>query len=191
MLNVQRLGSRPVLDEPVGQERADVFNQAAMAEIYDTYYERIYNYIYHRLGDQNLAEDMAGEVFLRMLESVRGERAWRTSLTGWLYRIAHNLVIDHYRRRGRRDETGLDERLVADERTGVPKASLETLMTQQQLRAALVYLTEEQQEVIVLKFVEDLSNNEIADIMGKTEGAVKALQHRALTTLRRVLEGGQ
>lgn len=178
-------------EEPFGLDRAGTFDQATLGQIYDAYYERIYSYIYHRLGDANLAEDMAGEVFLRMLESVRGERAWRTSLTGWLYRIAHNLVIDHYRRRGRRDETGLDERLMSDDRTGVPRTSLEHLMTQQQLKAALVFLTDEQQEVVILKFVEDLSNNEIADVMGKTEGAVKALQHRALTTLRRVLEGGQ
>lgn len=168
---------------------AGPFDQAEMAEIYDGYYERIYAYIYHRLGDSSLAEDMAGEVFLRMLESVRGDRGWRTSLAGWLYRIAHNLVIDHYRRRGRRDETALDERLMSDDRTGMPRASLENLMTHQQLRAALVYLTDEQQEVVILKFAEDLSNSEIADIMNKTEGAVKALQHRALTTLRRVMEG--
>ncbi len=190
MINVQRLESRAVNDEPFVLNRVGAFDQATLGQIYDAYYERIYHYIYHRLGDASLAEDMAGEVFLRMLESIRGERAWHSSLTGWLYRIAHNLVIDHYRRRGRRDETGLDERLIADERTGVPKVSLENLMTQQQLKAALHYLTDEQQEVVILKFVEDLSNNEIADIMGKTEGAVKALQHRALTTLRRVLEGG-
>ena len=176
-------------EEPFGMGSAGPFDQAELAEIYDAYYERIYAYIYHRLGDPHLAEDMAGEVFVRMLESIRGERAWRSSLTGWLYRIAHNLVIDHYRRRGRRDEMGLDERLVSDDRTGVPRASLDHLMTHQQLRAALVYLTDEQQEVVILKFSEDLSNNEIADIMGKTEGAVKALQHRALTTLRRVMEG--
>lgn len=180
-------------EEPfgVGIASAAAFDQAELAEIYDAFYERIYTYIYHRLGDPNLAEDMAGEVFLRMLESVRGDRAWRNSLTGWLYRIAHNLVIDHYRRRGRRDEMGLDERLVSDDRTGAPKASLEHLMTHQQLRAALFHLTDEQQEVVILKFSEDLSNNEIADVMGKTEGAVKALQHRALTTLRRVLEGAE
>jgi RNA polymerase sigma-70 factor, ECF subfamily len=167
------------------------FDQAALGQIYDAYYERIYNYIYHRLGDATLAEDMAGEVFLRMLESVRVERAWRTSLTGWLYRIAHNLVIDYYRRRGRRDEGSLDERIVADDRSGSPRVSLETMLTQQQLRTALYHLTDEQQEVVILKFGEDLSNAEIAEIMGKTEGAVKALQHRALTTLRRVMEEGR
>ena len=176
-------------DNPFGPGRTGMLDQTALGQIYDSYYDRIYSYIYHRLGDASTAEDMAGEVFVRMLESVRDERAWRTSLTGWLYRIAHNLVIDHYRRRGRRDEMELDERLLSDDRTGVPKQSLEVLMTHQQLHAALVYLTEEQQEVVILKFVEDLSNGEIADIMGKTEGAVKALQHRALTTLRRVLEG--
>lgn len=177
-------------EQPFGLvDRAGTLDQATLGQIYDDYYERIYNYIYHRLGEASLAEDMAGEVFLRMLESVQTDRAWRTSLTGWLYRIAHNLVIDHYRRRGRHDESELDERIAADDRIGTPRVSVEQMLTQQQLSLALVYLTDEQQEVVVLKFVEDMSNGEIAEIMGKSEGAVKALQHRALTTLRRVLEG--
>ena len=98
MINVQRLESRAVNDETFVLNRVGAFDQATLGQIYDAYYERIYHYIYHRLGDASLAEDMAGEVFLRMLESIRGERAWHSSLTGWLYRIAHNLVIDHYRK---------------------------------------------------------------------------------------------
>ena len=177
-------------EQPFGLvDSAGTLDQTTLGQIYDDYYERIYNYIYHRLGEASLAEDMAGEVFLRMLESVQSDRAWRTSLTGWLYRIAHNLVIDHYRRRGRHDVTELDERVTSDERTGAPRISVEHMLTQQQLTLALTYLTDEQQEVVVLKFVEDMSNSEIAEIMGKSKGAVKALQHRALTTLRRVMEG--
>ncbi len=164
---------------------AGEYDPIALGEIYDEYYGRIYAYIYHRLGDSRVAEDLAADVFLRMLESVKAERAWQTSLTGWLYRIAHNLVIDYYRRQSKRDGPSLDERLVAAAESATQR--LDALLVQDQLRAAIQSLTEEQQQVVVLKFVEDLNNAEVAEVLGKTEGAVKALQHRALVGLRRVL----
>lgn len=168
-------------------ERAGAYDPVALAEIYDQYYNRIYTYIYHRLGDAGLSEDLTAEVFLRMLESVKASRAWHTSLTGWLYRIAHNLVIDHYRRQAKREGPELNERIIpaADN----PVLSFEKLLSEQQLREAIHTLTDDQQQVIFLKFVDDLSNAEVADILGKTEGAIKALQHRALASLRRALEG--
>jgi RNA polymerase sigma-70 factor (ECF subfamily) len=166
-------------------ERAGEYDPVILGQIYDEYFGRIYAYIYHRIGDARVAEDLAADVFLRMLESVKAEKGWQTSLTGWLYRIAHNLVIDHYRRQSKRDGPSLDERLVAAAES--TSLRIETLLTQEQLRTAIQTLTEEQQQVVVLKFVEDLSNAEVAEILGKTEGAIKALQHRALVTLRRVL----
>jgi len=167
-------------------ERAASLDPTALGQIYDTYYSRIYAYIYHRIGDARAAEDLAADVFVHMLEAVRDQKAWRTSLTGWLYRIAHNLVIDYYRRRSKREGPPLDERIVgtADEH----KLSLEALLTRERLRMTIQRLTEEQQQVIFLRFVEDLSNAEVAEVLGKTEGAIKALQHRALTTLREIME---
>ena len=77
------------------------YNAAALGEVYDRYEAKIYSYIYRRTGDQSLAEDLTAQVFLKMLESIRNRKAWHSSFSGWLYRIAHNLVIDHYRRRDR------------------------------------------------------------------------------------------
>ena len=161
-------------------------DQKELGEIYDLYADRIYHYIYVRVGDQRLAEDLSAEVFIRMLEAVRVSAGWHTSLSGWLYRIAHNLVVDHFRRKPQREVLELDERIVSTE--GSPLSVVEKRLTQQKLRSALRNLTEDQQQVIVLKYMEGLSNLEVAQVMDKTEGAIKALQHRALASLRRVLE---
>ena len=172
-------------DETRRLDTAGEYDPVVLGQIYDEYFGRIYSYIYHRLGDSRVAEDLTADVFLRMVESVKAEKAWQSSLTGWLYRIAHNLVIDYYRRQSKRDGPSLDERLVAAVES--PSLRMDTLLVQDQLRAAIQTLTEEQQQVVVLKFVEDLNNAEVAEVLGKTEGAVKALQHRALIALRRVL----
>jgi RNA polymerase sigma-70 factor (ECF subfamily) len=173
------------LSEAELRERAIALDPAALAEIYDGYSGKIYSYIYHRCGDASLAEDLAGDVFVRMLEAIRTDRAWQTSLQGWLYRIAHNLVIDHFRRASNRDGVELDERWMAAE---MPTHSYEVLFASNQLRLGMRFLTDEQQQVVVLKFVEGLANAEVAEILGKTEGAIKALQHRALTALRGIVE---
>nr|MBC7244352.1 sigma-70 family RNA polymerase sigma factor [Chloroflexota bacterium] len=167
-------------------KRAREYDQAAIAEIYDRYSLRIYNYIYHRLGNAPLAEDLTATVFLRMLEAIRSSRAWQTSFSGWLYRIAHNLVVDHFRT-GRRDDVPLDDWPVASHEH--PADVAERSLTQQRLRAAITQLTEEQSLVITLKFLEGMSNAEIAQLMGKSEGAIKSLQFRALAALRRLIGG--
>jgi RNA polymerase sigma-70 factor (ECF subfamily) len=167
-------------------ERASALEPAALEGIYDGYAAKIYSYIFHRTGDSTLAEDLTGDVFVRMIESIRSGRPWNTSLQGWLYRIAHNLIIDHYRRQTKRDGPELDERWMASEN---PTLSFEGLFQSNQLRIAMRFLTEEQQQVVALKFVEGLSNVEVADVLGKTEGAIKALQHRALSSLRKIVEG--
>jgi RNA polymerase sigma-70 factor (ECF subfamily) len=166
------------------RKRAAALEPEALSEIYDQYSGKIYSYIYHRTGDSRVAEDLTGDVFVRMLEAVRSDRAWTTSLQGWLYRIAHNLVVDHFRRQSKRDGPELDARWMASED---PTNSFEGLFSSHQLRIAMRFLTEEQRQVIVLKFGEGLSNAEVAEVMGKTEGAIKALQHRGLEAMRRVV----
>jgi RNA polymerase sigma-70 factor (ECF subfamily) len=173
-----------MLDEAALRDRAAALEPVALTEIYDTYAVKIYSYIYHRTGDSALAEDLTGDVFIRMLEAIQSDRGWNTSLQGWLYRIAHNLVVDYFRRRSKRDGVELDERWMAAEN---PTTSFEGLFSSHQLQTAMRFLTEEQQQVIILKFVEGLSNSEVAEVMDKTEGAIKALQHRALAALRRVV----
>ena len=173
------------MNEAALRERATALEPAALEEIYDTYAGRIYNYLYHRTGDSSLAEDLCGDVFIRMIESIQAGRPWNTSLQGWLYRIAHNLIIDHYRRQAKRDGPELDERWMAPQSYG---ETFEGLFHSNQLRVAMRFLTEEQRQVVVLKFVEGLGNVEVAEVLGKTEGAIKALQHRALASIRRIID---
>jgi RNA polymerase sigma-70 factor (ECF subfamily) len=171
--------------EQVRFEQAGQYDPIVLAEIYDEYSVKIYNYIYHKTGDRALAEDLMADVFLRALEAIQDDKGWTSSLQGWLYRIAHNLVVDHYRRQSKREGPPLNERIAATDDRSVQIA--ERILSGGKVRSALEHLTEEQQQVIVLKFAEDLSNREVAEILGKTEGAVKALQHRGLAALRRVL----
>jgi RNA polymerase sigma-70 factor (ECF subfamily) len=170
------------VEEAALRKRAAALDEEALAQIYDRYATKIHSYIYHRTGDTAAAEDLTGDVFVRMLEAIQSERAWTTSLQGWLYRIAHNLVVDHFRRQSKRDGPELDERWMAAEDFST---TFEGLFSSNQLRTAMRFLTEEQRQVVVLKFAEGLSNSEVAEVMGKTEGAIKALQHRGLEAMRR------
>lgn len=167
-------------------ERVQEYDPSALAEIYDLYAGRIYNYIYYRLGDEALAEDLTGTVFAKMLEAIRGSKSWSTSFSGWLYRIAHNLIVDHIRRTQQNGRQGaVDPTPGADQD---PARLVEHRIEHERLRHALQQLTGDQAQVITLKFAEGLSNAEIARIMGKSEGAVKSLQFRAVAALRRILE---
>jgi len=176
-----------VPDEASLLERARRQDQVALGEIYDLYARKIYAYLYHRLGDRSLAEDLTAEVFLKMLEAAHSAHFARVSLAAWLYRIAHNLVVDYLRRQPQRETLSLHEDmgLVA----GDAAAEVDKKLRQDRLRAALQHLTEEQQQVVFLRFGEGLSAPQVAEVLGKTEGAVRALQHRALDTLRHILEG--
>jgi RNA polymerase sigma-70 factor (ECF subfamily) len=169
-------------------ERASRAEPAALGAVYDQYADRIYAYIYRRVGQAEVAEDLTGQVFMRMLEAIRRDQGWRSSFSGWLYRIAHNLVVDYYRRRGRVTLIDIDEATPIRATEGDPVRSTESLLNREQLRAALLQLTEEQAEVITLRFMEERSIAEVADLMDKTEGAIKALQYRAVLALRRVMQ---
>ena len=169
-------------------ERASRAEPAALGAVYDQYADRIYAYIYRRVGQAEVAEDLTGQVFMRMLEAIRRDQGWRSSFSGWLYRIAHNLVVDYYRRRGRVTLIDIDEATPIRATEGDPVRSTESLLNREQLRAALFQLTEEQAEVITLRFMEERSIAEVADLMDKTEGAIKALQYRAVLALRRVMQ---
>ena len=169
-------------------ERASRAEPAALGALYDQYADKIFTYIYHRVGQAEVAEDLTGQVFMRMLEAIRSGQGWRSSFSGWLYRIAHNLVIDYYRRRGRVTLVDIDDATPLRATHGDPVRSTETLLDREHLRAALFQLTEEQAQVITLRFMEERSIAEVADLMDKTEGAIKALQYRAVLALRRVMQ---
>jgi RNA polymerase sigma-70 factor (ECF subfamily) len=160
----------------------------AMAALYDAYVDRIYRYILYRVENVDSARDLTSEVFLRLVRSLHSFQPRETPLLGWLYRVAHARVIDHYRRNDRAKEYVSLEIL---ERHASGEDDLESdLMRsneQQAVVAALKLLTHEQQQVILLRFTEGLDLQQTADALGKTVGAVKVMQHRAVQALRRAL----
>jgi RNA polymerase sigma-70 factor (ECF subfamily) len=174
-----------VTDEGSLLERARAYDEEALAELYDRYAPRMYAYIYRRVGDAGLAEDLTGELFLRVLRSISSKQAWRDSFRAWLYRIAHNLVVDHFRRLPSKPEVPLGPKV--EGAGGDPMAAVESRQAREVLRAATRRLTPEQQEVLALRFGEGLTAAETGRVIGKTTGAVEALQHRALASLRRIL----
>lgn len=176
-----------------GAQRKD---RAAIDRLYDLYADKVFRYIWYRVGDRDIAEDLTMDVFLRFLQHIPRFRLNRrrpvASFSAWLFRIAGNRVIDHYRRQQRRPETELEETMPLEPNAPTPVeqalASVEREEKAELLREAIADLTDLQQQVILYKFVEGLSNNEVARMIGKSEGAVKSLQHRALATLQRTLQ---
>jgi RNA polymerase sigma-70 factor (ECF subfamily) len=156
-----------------------------LAQVYQSYHAAIYRYIYHHLGDAQTAQDLASDVFRRFLQALRNGGGPTRQLQAWLYRVAHNLIVDELRRRKHRDHQSLDD-APGDVCDGA--SNLDNLVgnaiAMERVRCALLALTDEQRQVIVLKFLQGMSNAETAEITGKTIGAVKSLQHRALDTLR-------
>lgn len=170
---------------------ASNFDERALLELYDRYEARIYSYIYRRTGNESLAEDLTAQVFLKMREAIRSEKAWHSSFSGWLYRIAHNAVIDYYRQRDRQPHVALEETLTTVATEHNPVVMAEVSLDADRLRFAIGRLTEEQAEVITLRFLEGYSISEVAIILDKTEGSTKALQYRAVSNLRMLLERGE
>jgi RNA polymerase sigma-70 factor (ECF subfamily) len=166
-------------------QRAQAYEEAALSTLYSTYYPRIYNYAFLHLGDVQSAEDLASEVMLKLLESIQKYQFRGMPFSAWVFRIARNKLIDLHRRRRRRGEVDLTEPLAAMQIS--PQALAERALDRGQIQLALKYLTEEQRQVIVLKFIEGFDNGSIARILGRSEGAVKSLQHRALHSLRRIM----
>ncbi len=157
-------------------------------QIHELFYPEIFRYLRFRLQDEQLVEDLAGEVFLRFLDALHKGRGPDRNLRGWLLGTASNLVVDHLRRKYRRKEQPLEEKhensLVEN---GTPESTWETASLQKDMREALKKLTPDQQHVLALRFADDRSLEETALVIGKNVNAVKALQFRALGTLRRYL----
>lgn len=164
--------------------RAKSADPHALATIYERYSPAIYRYIYYRVGDVELAEDLHAEVFLRMIEGMERyeDRGW--PISAWLYRIAHDRTIDSLRRKYRRKQVPLE---VWSDTCDGPDMEIEGEIDHEELWQSIGQLTETQREVIVLRFINNLSVQAVAERLGRTEGAVKALQHRALQTLNRLM----
>lgn len=163
----------------------------ASDRIYTLYADRIFRYLYARLGQREVAEDLTADVFVRMLRELPRYRINSTrpvaAFSAWLYRIAGNLLTDHYRRQQHRRHLDIADHIEVAGDDVEPFQYAAASETRQSLWRALAQLGEEQQRVVLYRFGDHLSVRDIAVAMGKTEGAVKALQHRALESLRRIM----
>ena len=165
--------------------RAQQYDEAALESLYQVYYPKIYSYAFLQMGDIQAAEDLASDVMLKMIESLKGYRFKGLPFGAWVFRIARNRLIDLHRRRRRRGEVDLSETLSST--LANPQALTERALERGQLQVALKHLTDEQRQVLVLKFIEGFDNRSVGRSMGRSEGAIKSLQHRALASLRRIL----
>lgn len=180
-------------------ERAQRGDGDAFEQLYRTYVDRVHAYIVFRVREQELAEDLTQEVFIQALRALDGFD-WRGSLAPWLLRIARNTVVDHWRRLGRRKDRGLsvaeagedgdEDSLIGrmpDVQSEEAVVKAEQAIDRQRFAVAAAGLTNLQQQVLALRFSAEMSIKETAEIMGRSEGAIKNLQHHALRALRREL----
>ena len=160
-------------------------DSASFAALYEHFYDKILRYVSFKTGNSNESEDIAEDVFLKMLESIGSFRWQGHPFSSWLFRIAHNLVVDHFRKRGRRKQVPLDDvsGLVGATSQDID-GRLDTKVTLFKVQDAMSELTALQREVISLRFAAGLSIMETAQAMGKKENAIKALQHAAIKKLR-------
>ncbi len=161
---------------------------AAFGILYERYVDRIYSYIYYRTGDAREAEDLTARVFHRALAYMPKFNQRGAPFIAWLYRIAHNLVANWRRDRGRHPESPLDTLVGIHTTDATPHAQAERAENERLLLDAMRQLPAERQQLLILKFVDGLSNLEIGHILGRSEGAVKSLYHRTLLALRDELE---
>lgn len=176
----QNLTERPDADLVV-MARDD---NEAFGVLYERYVKKIYNYIYYRTGNHHDAEDLTALVFYRAMGHIETYTERGVPFQAWLYRIAHNLVANWHRDRGRRKVIALEEFAGPGPQSEIPDAYAEDKEEREILLETIRRLPEERQQLLILKFIERMSNAEIGDIMGRTEGAIKSLYHRTLTALR-------
>jgi RNA polymerase sigma-70 factor, ECF subfamily len=166
--------------------RAQNGDREALEELYLLHFDRIYSYLHMSVGNRHDAEDLTTQTFLKMLESIKRFRWQSAPFSAWLFRIAHNLAMDHFRANRRwQPEEDVPEPPGETE----PSAELAAFQSigRQSMLELIEELSHEQQQVLTLKFVFNLPNGEVATILGKTEGAIKSLQHRALVSLQKQL----
>jgi RNA polymerase sigma-70 factor, ECF subfamily len=156
----------------------------AFGQLYARYMDRIFNYVYYRTGNLHDAEDLTARVFQRAMNHIHNYTDRGVPFSAWLYRIAHNLVANWHRDRSRRQEIPLDDLPVLPTKGDHPERNLLRSQEQEALLKLIRRLPPERQNLLILKFVENMSNAEIGAIMGRSEGAVKSLYHRTLLALR-------
>lgn len=159
----------------------------AFGKLYETYVEKIYNYIYYRIGNQQEAEDLTAKVFHRALNHIPNYNNKGVPFAAWLYRIAHNLVANWYRDHKRRKVVALEQVTLSAKKEENPHQAAERSDSHELLLAAIQKLPPERQQLLTLKFIERMSNADIGRVMGRSEGAIKSLYHRTLVSLKELL----
>ena len=163
-------------------ERARQFDPDALRALHNRLYEPVQRYVHFKVSDPQAGEDLTSEVFLRVLEALKQGKMWKTTPDAWIFGIARNVVADHYRKTRRRSEVALDERLATPDEQDATQRII-VAEQHEELAQAITRLTDEQRDVVLLRFMEGLSINDVAEVLNKTPGAVKGLQHRALRAL--------
>ena len=175
-----------IIDEEALVEQAKQ-DPEAFGKLYELYVDKIYSYIYYRVGNRHDAEDLTAKVFFRALNHIPNYKNKGSPFAAWLYRIAHNLVANWYRDHKRRQEVGLDSLALNGAKQETPQQVAERTNGRDILLEAIQKLPTERQELLTLKFAEKMSNAEIGQVMGRSEGAIKSLYHRTLVALKELL----
>lgn len=188
-----------ISDEELAQllRRAQGHDPAAFDRLYELYAERVYRYVWYRVRDPEIAKDLTADIFERVIQKIStfqvSAQDTVAGFSGWLFRIAHNDVYHHYVRREREEAILVPEEKASEQQSeAIDLSSLaEKHERKAALRDAIVQLPIDQQEVLILRFWEQLSHAEVANLMGRSEGAIRVLQHRALKALRAALASDQ
>ncbi len=165
----------------IEQARTD---KEAFGQLYEIYVDRIYNYVYYRTGNVADAEDLTAKIFMRAMQHIHRYVDKGVPFSAWLYRIAHNLVANWYRDNSRRKVISLDDVSNWRVQEDGPEFAAQLTEDKDALLQAIRRLPADRQELLILKFVERLSNAEVGEIMGRSEGAIKSLYHRTLLSLK-------
>lgn len=176
-------------DELLLLHRAKSLDQDALAQVHEQYYDAIYRYVAYRVNDLQTAEDLTSEVFIRFLHAIQQKNAPQNTIRGWLFGAASLILKEHYRKKKRTQLTELNE-AIADE-WEEPTEKIEIREDKQALRQALSDLTEDQQQVLALRFGYEMPIRDVAQTMNKSEGSVKMLQLRAIAALTRMMTGSE
>jgi RNA polymerase sigma-70 factor (ECF subfamily) len=176
----------PTSDEAELVQRAIDHDPEAFGRLYDIHVDSVYRHVYYRVGNEQDAEDLTQQVFLKAWQAIDRYRRKASPFIAWLMTISHNLVVDFYRTR--KDKAYLEAEILADGPASNPEQAAETSLEQQRLRRAILKLGSDEQQVVILRFVEGFEFAEIASVLNKKEGNVRVILHRALVKLRSILE---
>jgi RNA polymerase sigma-70 factor (ECF subfamily) len=180
------LCEKPTSDEATLVQRAVGHDPEAFGELYDIHLDRVYKHIYYRVGNGQDAEDLTQQVFLKAWQAIDGYKKKASPFIAWLMTISHNLVVDFYRTR--KDRAYIEAEILADGPASSPEGAAEASLEQERLRRAILQLGGDEEQVVMLRFIEGFEFREIASVLQKREGNIRVILHRALVKLRDILE---